>query len=275
MENKHYTDRLEVIRQRMARKKHLPKGIPAFILQAPNLEQFFSATPVPSQSTKQKSRGRRLELSTDRRSKDSSYSARKRPEQRHSFSTSRQANRSLVEKVRKPSFTSETRQFEYVLRYSLRTRRGALPGPNSKPNQDSIIVFPQINKQTWQHFFGVCDGHGTMGHLVSSFLRENLPKCLLAQKELRSNPAVALKRAYQMVGERLNRESRIDLAFSGSTCVGLYMCHDSLFCANVGDSRALLIRQQHGRFEALPLSRDHKPDLPDERQRIESKGGRV
>ena len=44
-----------------------------------------------------------------------------------------------------------------------------------------------------------------------------------------------------------------------------------LYTANAGDCRAVLCRD--GR--ALRLSRDHKPELPEERQRIEEAGGRV
>jgi serine/threonine protein phosphatase PrpC len=44
-----------------------------------------------------------------------------------------------------------------------------------------------------------------------------------------------------------------------------------LFCANAGDSRAILVRQ--GR--AVPLSIDHKPGLPGERRRVLHAGGKV
>merc|ERR1719199_2041219 len=45
-----------------------------------------------------------------------------------------------------------------------------------------------------------------------------------------------------------------------------------LFCANVGDSRAVL-----GRIDgtAVRLTEDHKPNLPAEKKRIQAKGGAV
>ena len=57
----------------------------------------------------------------------------------------------------------------------------------------------------------------------------------------------------------------------------------TLWCANVGDSRALVARQiqdpsQHssGRhWMSVALSRDHKPDLKEELSRIFHAGGRV
>jgi serine/threonine protein phosphatase PrpC len=43
------------------------------------------------------------------------------------------------------------------------------------------------------------------------------------------------------------------------------------WCANAGDSRCILARNDG----AVALSVDHKPDRPDERERIESAGGTV
>ena len=50
-----------------------------------------------------------------------------------------------------------------------------------------------------------------------------------------------------------------------------------LWCANVGDSRAVLGRQlaDERQWMAVALSRDHKPDLPEEAKRILASGGRV
>lgn len=51
----------------------------------------------------------------------------------------------------------------------------------------------------------------------------------------------------------------------------LFVIGDRLICANIGDSRAVLSR---GRSPVL-LSKDHKPDDPGEKKRIESAGGKV
>merc|ERR1712048_392933 len=49
----------------------------------------------------------------------------------------------------------------------------------------------------------------------------------------------------------------------------------SLTCANVGDSRAVLARRVGDGWESQWLSFDHKPDLDQERERIEMSGGVV
>ena len=45
--------------------------------------------------------------------------------------------------------------------------------------------------------------------------------------------------------------------------------------ANLGDSRAVICRQQGHHLGAVRLSDDHKPGRPDEQQRIEKCGGVV
>lgn len=57
-------------------------------------------------------------------------------------------------------------------------------------------------------------------------------------------------------------------------------CFDVLACrkisvANLGDSKCVLARVVNGQTCAVPLSEDHKPDRPDERQRILAIGGQV
>ncbi|KAI3762512.1 hypothetical protein L1987_52942 [Smallanthus sonchifolius] len=57
----------------------------------------------------------------------------------------------------------------------------------------------------------------------------------------------------------------------GSTAVVAVVSDDEIVVANCGDSRAVLSRGG----AVVPLSNDHKPDRPDELERIEDSGGRV
>jgi serine/threonine protein phosphatase PrpC len=50
---------------------------------------------------------------------------------------------------------------------------------------------------------------------------------------------------------------------------------NKVFCANVGDSRAVLTREKNGHVEGIPLNRDHKANEPDEEKRILMHGGRI
>ena len=62
---------------------------------------------------------------------------------------------------------------------------------------------------------------------------------------------------------------------AGTTSNILYFKGSKLFVACSGDSRAVMGQRVGGGITALDLSTDHKPDLPMERKRIESKGGVV
>merc|ERR1719276_672563 len=67
---------------------------------------------------------------------------------------------------------------------------------------------------------------------------------------------------------------------SGTTCSVAILDHSQmkLTVAHVADSTVVLGKykdKEHTELEAVTLTRDHKPDLKDERARIEKAGGRV
>jgi len=69
-----------------------------------------------------------------------------------------------------------------------------------------------------------------------------------------------------------------DVRYSGSTCVSLMTYGRHLFLANVGDSRAIIIKQDPDdpkKCIARQLTRDHKPDDPEETAVIVAAGGRI
>ena len=134
--------------------------------------------------------------------------------------------------------------------------------------------------------FAVLDGHGIDGHHCSEFIAKDLPMTLefLAQSgkvdyNFLSDPIDTLRtgisNAFLKSDMNLNFEP-FDTDYSGTTCVSAFVCPDRIITANLGDSRAVLGRQnlQTKRWEVCELTRDHKPDLMEERLRIE-KHGRV
>ena len=67
---------------------------------------------------------------------------------------------------------------------------------------------------------------------------------------------------------------------SGTTCVIVIQLEEYLICANTGDSRAILIYEDINsknlsNTKIYPLSYDCKPELPNEKKRIEESGGSV
>ena len=75
------------------------------------------------------------------------------------------------------------------------------------------------------------------------------------------------------------RGSSDDIALgAGCTACSAIITPTEIICGNSGDSRAVLARKSStpgGKFLAVELSEDHKPELPSERQRIEKAGGFV
>ena len=51
---------------------------------------------------------------------------------------------------------------------------------------------------------------------------------------------------------------------AGSTACVVFVTKDQIYCANSGDSRAVLCNNK----KAIALSEDHKPTNPDEKARI-------
>jgi len=170
-----------------------------------------------------------------------------------------------------PAERKETLIREY---YSL-SKVGYVPYNPGKVNQDRACEVVPFGKSRDKAFFGVFDGHGQHGHLVSEFVARNLPKFLMRQKDLDTSPPSALSAAFLNCNGDLATQPRIDCAFSGSTGVAVYITGNKIYCANCGDSRAVIGRRQGSGYVAIPLSTDHKPDRHDEYNRIIAAGGRV
>jgi len=197
---------------------------------------------------------------------------------------------------------------------SLCTRAGFMANKTDptkrKRNQDRGIIIRNIAGLEDVDMFGVLDGHGDDGHEVSEYVKSLLPDILAdlvkADKEqkFRVDPKPLIKEMISRVIAELktvqangksqdkSKTPRFDVSTSGTTmCVSLRV-GDVLHTANVGDSRAVLIRKvmrkkkknedgkeegdggMVGTLSSLPLSRDHKPTDPSERERIITSGGR-
>ena len=62
---------------------------------------------------------------------------------------------------------------------------------------------------------------------------------------------------------------------AGTTSNVLYFNGETVYIACSGDSRAIMGKRAGGKVSAFDLSKDHKPDLPAEKARIEALGGFV
>ena len=62
-----------------------------------------------------------------------------------------------------------------ITKFSFATKGGISAHNPYKVNQDAYVTNPHIMGLKHCHFFAVCDGHGSNGREVSSFLKHRLP----------------------------------------------------------------------------------------------------
>lgn len=148
-------------------------------------------------------------------------------------------------------------------------------GIHEKINQDrGCCVYP-YNGQKNEALFIVLDGHGEHGDKVSEFVMRQIVVSLEKDSKLNEDPINALKSSFVMTNTAL-LVTQIQYMTSGCTCVAVYAKGNTLYCANTGDSRAVMAFQDDdGSVKARDLSRDHKPDDPEEMERILKWGGYV
>ncbi|XP_045480306.1 probable protein phosphatase 2C T23F11.1 [Harmonia axyridis] len=119
-------------------------------------------------------------------------------------------------------------------------------------------------------FFGVFDGHG--GGKIAEYVGKHLHKYITNQKEYNEgNIAEAMKKGFLEIDDAMALEESLKRERSGTTAITVLVKNDQIYCANVGDSRA--VASIGGR--AVPLSVDHKPNQEGEYDRITSAGGWV
>lgn len=146
-------------------------------------------------------------------------------------------------------------------------RKGMKP---ESPNQDSFNVLI-VEKEF--ALYSVYDGHGPCGHDVSNFVRETAVKLFIGSPDRTTDPKKAFEEAFTACQELLaTGGAGIEASMSGTTCTMVYhdMARDRLTIAHVGDSRAVLGIKSKDSIKSKELTKDHKPNDPEERKRIES-----
>ena len=181
------------------------------------------------------------------------------------------------------------------------TQKGFLAKKNieKENNQDCSLIIENACGIKNYNIYSIMDGHGSNGHLVSNFIKDNIIKYFndisfyfkkikpkektsiiypenildLIYKKLKKNDYQKIKDFYKEVDELLSSiEVHFDSNFSGSTCIIIFQIGNNIISSNVGDSRALLIKENK---EIIELSHDQKPDNENEKKRIEEMGGIV
>ncbi|KAL3771318.1 hypothetical protein ACHAWU_005786 [Discostella pseudostelligera] len=174
------------------------------------------------------------------------------------------------------------------------------PPPPLPPSLNSTDSNSVTAEPISMGLFGVFDGHGDDGY-ASNYIATNLwdklqsqPDWALAYHGCNSDSyTTLLSNIFTQTCHDLDEDLRNDTmkpsTNGGSTGIMALICNRYLYVANVGDSRCILVKKKTAinveekdgveepcwdpsEIEVLPMSEDHKPNVPEERARIESAG---
>lgn len=137
--------------------------------------------------------------------------------------------------------------------------------------EDRHTVVPKLMGSNSATVYAVFDGHG--GDAAAQYCADYLGTVIAeSPNNVLSKPKDALLYSFKTLDERFLEVARMRKMDDGTTALAALAIGNQLTIANTGDSRAVLVKK-NGRTTAL--SRDHKPDRNDERDRIARLGGSV
>lgn len=177
----------------------------------------------------------------------------------------------------KPNTTKETQIGENDrLRFSCVSMQGW------RVNMEDAHI-AQLDVKPGVSVFGVFDGHG--GQEVAKFCSKYFVDTLKKNaKFVEGDYAKALTETFLQMDElilkpegqeslkQFKQESEAQGSYAGCTANVCIVTNGQIFCANAGDSRAILYTTDSN---TIALSKDHKPDVPSEKDRIHAAGGTV
>jgi len=143
-------------------------------------------------------------------------------------------------------------------------------------NQDSSTIFSPFMGHETRQLIGVFDGHGTLGEVTSEYAATRVP-ALLAQK-LEGIPDISNEAAVsQAIIDTFVQVDKTDptKGIGGSTATIILQIGAKLYIGNAGDSVSFIAVLADEEVDIVYQSREDKPDLPEERKRIEQAGGYV
>ncbi len=144
-------------------------------------------------------------------------------------------------------------------------------------NEDKETIFINSDNRDIKYnkinIFGVYDGHG--GKYVSRFLTEKIPQYF---KNLNTKYPLSgryIRSTFKEIQQDLEKNHSDSCECCGSTClVAVDYIHEQkrfIDIINLGDSRCIISRNN----KANAITSDHKPNWPDERERIKKMGGEI
>lgn len=126
--------------------------------------------------------------------------------------------------------------------------------------EDHIVV------DTTERLYAVFDGHS--GDKAAAFAEEHFV-AFWKDHEQEPDRTERLRKTLSQLESRFMDQVRGTTNISGTTAAAVHINDGVIYVAHLGDSRIVLQRSE----TAVDLTKDHKPNRPDEKKRIEELGG--
>lgn len=180
-----------------------------------------------------------------------------------------------------PKHKISTRDFGIIKAYAANTSQGIVRDYNE--DRVSIVINMmrppncQIDESEWPRisYFGIFDGHA--GNKCADYLKDNLIKKISNNTYFPNDMIKAIKYGFESAEKdylenyAVHNNKLIDR--SGSCALILITKNNTLYVANVGDSRCV-VSCANGKV-IKDVTRDHKPNYPYEKERILKNSGSV
>eukprot|EP01114_Cavostelium_apophysatum_P019480 TRINITY_DN6296_c0_g1_i2.p1 TRINITY_DN6296_c0_g1~~TRINITY_DN6296_c0_g1_i2.p1 ORF type:complete len:334 (-),score=77.35 TRINITY_DN6296_c0_g1_i2:325-1326(-) len=156
---------------------------------------------------------------------------------------------------------------EKILQHSTRFVIGYAETIGRRPTmEDEIRVVGKLRTNHQEEdYVAVFDGHG--GKECSEFAAAHLHKILAKKLDELATVEQSLKQSFLELNEMIKTTNK----GGGTTALVALITEKKVYIANAGDSRAVFLKGD----DTTAITNDHKPDLPEEEDRIVKSGGKV
>jgi serine/threonine protein phosphatase PrpC len=141
-------------------------------------------------------------------------------------------------------------------------------------NEDRYMIIINLDNKDKElcdiNFYGIYDGHG--GCEISEYLHQHFYKYFINIKNKYPLSEKYINTICNTVNNDLKKYKKKECNISGSTCISVIQYKklinnkiiNNVQILNIGDCRAVICRNNI----AIPLTKDHKPDWPEEYKRL-------
>eukprot|EP00026_Physarum_polycephalum_P013833 Phypoly_transcript_14280.p1 GENE.Phypoly_transcript_14280~~Phypoly_transcript_14280.p1 ORF type:complete len:314 (+),score=48.36 Phypoly_transcript_14280:59-943(+) len=140
--------------------------------------------------------------------------------------------------------------------------------------EDEYTCIGNLSEKNGVAYFAIFDGHGSDAY--SAHASNNTHKFIFGSEAFKKGDyAEAIREGLANEDSELF-EKLHNFELGGCTATVVLIAGNKLFLGNLGDSSSVLaVKNKSGILEGYMISKDHKPDDPEEKERIESAGGEV